>query len=133
MKDVLLFGSFDILHPGHDYLIHSSQKYGKLTVSLAHDKTIEKIKGQEPVHNVKKRIKNLQEKYPNITVIKGDKEIGSWSALKKYQPEIIVVGYDQNILKTALTEIQPHHNFTIIQLGAFVPEQYKSSLLRKKL
>ena len=133
MKYVLLFGSFDLFHPGHDYLIRSSQKYGKLIISLAQNAAIEKIKGQKPVHDIKERIKNLQKKYPNIRIIEGDKEIGSWSALKKYQPEIVVVGYDQNILKRALTEIQSDYNFTIIQLEAFIPEKYKSSLLRKKL
>lgn len=132
MKKVLLFGSFDILHPGHDYLITEAQKYGNLIIVLAQDSIITSIKGQKPQYNLEQRTSNLQKKYPEINIETGDMKLGSWSAIKKYQPEIIITGYDQTHLKSELEKIKNVYNFEIISLNSFHPEKFKSSLLRKE-
>ena len=51
MKRVLIFGAFDILHPGHFYLIRVAKGRGVVAVCLARDETIEKVKGRPPLHS----------------------------------------------------------------------------------
>lgn len=129
----MLFGSFDGIHPGHNYLIDQAQSHGdQLIIVVAQDSVIHSIKQQNPIFPLATRIKQLQETYPLAQVIAGDEALGTWSAIKMYQPDIVIVGYDQKGLKKALSMIQEQFKFTIIELDAFHPETYKSSLLRKK-
>jgi len=130
---VLLFGSFDGIHVGHEYLINEALKYGShIVVVVAQDSIIESIKQQTPMYSLDVRIANLKERFPETTPIVGDREKGTWSAIKDYQPETILVGYDQHGLKEALQDIQEQYEFTIVQAKAFQPEKYKSSILRNK-
>jgi cytidyltransferase-like protein len=132
-KNIMLFGSFDGLHQGHEFIINKAKEIGKnLFVVVAQDITILNIKSRSPVSNIKTRIHQLSEIYSEITILPGDNVLGTWSPIKKYQPHIIVVGYDQNGLKNALEKIQDIYDFQIVQLGSFHPNKYKSSLLRKK-
>jgi len=44
---VLAFGTFDILHPGHEFYLKEAKKHGDiLDVVVARDSTVEKIKGK---------------------------------------------------------------------------------------
>ena len=132
-QTVLLFGSFDGIHPGHEYLINKANTYGSnIIVVVAQDSVIKSMKKQPPVYSLEDRMRDLGRKFPKITVVAGDSEEGVWSAIKKYTPGTIIVGYDQKGLKEALEDIQKIYNFTITQCDSFYPEQYKSSLLRKK-
>src|SRR5690606_32196458 len=129
---VLLFGSFDGIHPGHEHIIRYARDYGEnLILVVARDEVIKNTKGRMPVYPIHKRIQSLQKKFPEIKVIVGDKTEGAWSAIINFCPDIIVVGYDQDELSRALTLIPAEHNFDIITAPAFHPERYKSSLLRK--
>ena len=131
-NNIMLFGSFDGLHRGHDFLINKAQTFGeRLVIVVAHDITIKNIKKQTPVFNLEQRIQNIQDMYTETTVIPGDRVIGTWSPIHTYQPHTIIVGYDQNELKKALEDIQKHYKFKIIQIEPFHPQKYKSSLLRK--
>lgn len=131
-NSVLLFGSFDGIHPGHEYLMEEAQKYGSNTIIvLAQDSVIEMIKKRSPLHNLESRMENLSNEFENVTVVAGDSERGTWSAIKKYQPETIIVGYDQEGLHAALIEIQSIYGFSLVKSDSFEPEKYKSSILRK--
>ena len=131
-NNTMLFGSFDGLHPGHEFLIEKAKTFGeRLVIVVAHDITIRKIKKQIPVFNLEQRIQNIQNIYAEITVIPGDRVIGTWSPIHTYQPHTIIVGYDQNELKKALEDIQKHYKFKIIQIEPLHPQKYKSSILRE--
>jgi cytidyltransferase-like protein len=41
---VLVFGSFDIIHKGHEFLLQKAAEYGELHVVIARDETITKLK-----------------------------------------------------------------------------------------
>ncbi|MBU0625913.1 adenylyltransferase/cytidyltransferase family protein [Patescibacteria group bacterium] len=44
-KKVMLFGTFDILHPGHEYVFSQAKNYGDcVMVVLARDVTVKKVK-----------------------------------------------------------------------------------------
>jgi len=52
MTTVLAFGTFDILHKGHEFLLSKAKSFGeRLVVVIARDVTVEKFKQE----NTKKR------------------------------------------------------------------------------
>lgn len=132
-KTILLFGSFDVLHAGHHHLIEKALGHGKkLVIAVAPDSVITSIKDKVPVFSLEKRMSDLTEYVPKATIVAGDTEQGTWSVIKQYSPDIVIVGYDQIGLKSALLKIQDSYGFEVIEIDAFKPEVYKSSLLRKK-
>ena len=49
MKKVIAFGSFDILHKGHEAYLKEAKSYGDyLVVVVARDENILKFKGKNP-------------------------------------------------------------------------------------
>ena len=48
----MVFGSFDLIHPGHIYFLTEAKKYGDfLIVVIARSSTIEKVKGKRPKYS----------------------------------------------------------------------------------
>jgi len=129
----MLFGSFDGIHPGHEFLINTALKYGsKIVIVVAQDAIMKKIKKRNPLYTLQIRIEQLMKRFPETTIVPGDQEQGRWSAIKQYRPETILVGYDQDGLMNALESITDTYYFSLIQADAFFPEKYKSSIINNK-
>lgn len=127
----MLFGSFDGLHKGHHNFIHQAEAYTHdLVIVLAPDSSIKKLKDKNPRFSEKERIHTLRENYPRHYIVLGDDIEGSWQVIKDHQPDIILLGYDQDALENALIPIQEEYGFDIKRLLPFYPETYKSSLLQ---
>ena len=59
---VLIFGSFDLLHPGHISLFKDAKKLGDhLTVVVARNSTIQKVKGHKPKYDENDRLEHVKE------------------------------------------------------------------------
>lgn len=132
MKKVLTFGSFDHIHPGHVYYLSESKKYGdSLIVLLANDATIEKVKGIKPKFNQKKRLQQLNDLNMADEIILGQKN-DIYKVLDDVKPDVICLGYDQNIFTDSLLwELHKRNLRTrIIRIDALMPEKYKSSKLK---
>ena len=133
MKKAMVFGTFDIQHRGHEYLLKQAKKYGDyLIVVLARDKTVLKIKKRKPVYNEKKRLENLKKlKIANKIILGSLKD--KYHQILKEKPDIICLGYDQKVFTKNLKENLSKRNLfpKIIRLKSFHPEKYKSSVLRK--
>lgn len=133
MTKVLVFGSFDLIHPGHHYLFKEAKKLGKeLFVVVARDSTIRKTKNHEPKFDENERLKHVQEiSYVDKAVLgnPGDK----YKIIETIKPDIIVLGYDQHIFTERLEEELDKRKLKakIIRIQAHKPEIYKSSLLKK--
>lgn len=130
MKNVVIFGSFDVFHPGHEHFIRESAKFGNLIISVAQDKTIYLLKNKESKHKLEARVGLLKRKYPEHTITRGDNSLGDWSVIKEHKPEIVCIGYDQQSLGKELLKVQEKYNFRIKKISAFHSEKYKSKLLR---
>lgn len=134
MRKVMVFGTFDILHKGHEYLLKEAKKYGDyLVVLIARDKTILKIKKRKPIYNEKNRLKNLKKLKSVDKVILGDIE-DKYKKIEIEKPDVICLGYDQKAFtKNLKKELTKKNLFPkIIRLKSFHPEKYKSSILRLK-
>lgn len=131
----MLFGSFDILHLGHENLFKQARKKGDyLIVCLARDCTIEKIKGRKPVFNERQRLFNLKKTSWADKVVLGDKK-DYFKKIRKEKPDIFCLGYDQVYFIKGLKEKIKKLNLRvkIIRLKPYREKIYKSSKIRKKL
>ena len=132
MKKVLVFGTFDIIHPGHINFFKQAKKYGDfLVVVLGRDKNIRKIKGRLPHYNEKRRLKNLQK----IDLI-DQSRLGylkdPYKIIEKIKPDVICLGYDQNSYTNNLEKELKKRNLScqVVRLKSFKPEKYKSSKIK---
>ncbi len=132
MTKVLIFGSFDLIHKGHLYFFKSAKKLGThLTIVVARDKTILKIKKNPPLYSEQQRLQHVQNtKIPN-QVILGYKT-NPYKIIQKINPDIIALGYDQNSFTKKLNQELKKLNLNpkIIRLKSYKPEIYKSSKLK---
>lgn len=104
MTKVLTFGTFDGIHEGHRAMLRQAKALGDyLIVIVAADDTTRDIKGALPKHSSAQRITMLKKERLADDVVSGDDILHSWKIVKKYKPDIIALGYDQDELKQALT------------------------------
>lgn len=130
---VMVFGTFDYLHAGHENLFVQARELGSEIIAvIAKDKTVKNIKGEFPDNNEKKRLEILKETHWADKVILGnDKD--KTKVIKIYRPDIIALGYDQFAFTYTLDKliIDEKLNTKIIRLKPYRPDMYKSSLIRE--
>lgn len=131
---VLVFGTFDILHPGHEFFLKEAKKHGDiLNVVVARDSTVKKLKGVVQ-NNEKKRIATVRALNYVDKVFLGYKK-DKYLIIEKIKPDVICLGYDQNSFTKDLKKELKHRRLKtkIIRIRkSFKPEKYKSSKLRDK-
>ena len=128
----MAFGTFDILHPGHTHVLKAAKKLGDhLTVIIARDATVLKVKGKKPVFNEKVRLRNLK-------ALKIADKVRLGNLGNKYQviidekPDVIALGYDQKFFVDDLKKFVDK-NVEIVRLKSYKPNVHKSSKIRTKL
>jgi FAD synthetase len=139
---IMVFGTFDIVHPGHENFFKQARDVAKesnpnavpfLIVSLARENNIKRIKGKLPRTSEKvrlKRIKSLPEVNKVVLGAIGD----HMPHIIKENPDIIALGYDQRAYVRGLkTELKKSGLATIVvRLKPYKPHKYKTSILQKK-
>ncbi len=131
MSKAIAFGTFDGFHPGHTFYLDSAAEYGDLTVVIARDSTVLKIKGRPPLHDETSRQAAVQAAgYETILGSETDK----YAVLDQIRPDVICLGYDQEAFVDNLSEAcrQRSLNTAIVRMNAFHPERYKSSILNRR-
>lgn len=132
MKKVLVAGTFDIIHPGHLFLLKQAKKHGNfLIVIIARDKTVKKLKNRPPQNNEKQRLKNLKLVKIADKIILGNHG-NKLKIIEKIRPDVICLGYDQKIKALSLAKDLKKMglNPKITRLKSHHPHRYKSSKLR---
>ncbi|HLC60609.1 MAG TPA: adenylyltransferase/cytidyltransferase family protein [Candidatus Nanoarchaeia archaeon] len=133
MKIVMCAGTFDIIHPGHLYLLSEAKKYGdKLIVVVARDETSEKMKGKKPLHNEKERLESVRTlEIVNEAVL--GKSGSIFDIVEDINPNVICLGYDQKVLKQDLDDELKKRGIKadVIRIGSYMPHLYKSSKMGK--
>ena len=143
-KKVMVFGVFDLLHPGHlNFLVQARELGQKLVVSVARDLNVFKIKGQRPVDDEKSRLNNVS-MLPVVdkAILGGLKD--PWPHIVKERPDIIALGYDQKMyvgkdtkrVEEELESVLAEHGLKktkVVRLKPHWPQVYKSKILREKL
>lgn len=134
MKKVLVAGTFDFFHPGHEYFLEEAKKYGdELIVVIARDSRVAKMKGFLPEHNEKERKAVVEKKGIADRVLLGN-ESNVFDIIEEIKPDVICLGYDQFMKEKDLElELKKRKiKVEVIRLNSYHPDKYKSSLYRKK-
>lgn len=134
-KKVIIFGTFDLLHAGHENMFEQARALGdQLVVIIARDETVRKIKGEYPYYTEKQRVKNLKNAGFSDKIILGG--LGDkYDVIRKVKPDVIALGYDQFAFTYQLEKflIDEKIDAQITRLKSYRPEIYKSSLIRATL
>jgi FAD synthetase len=133
-KTIMVFGTFDIIHPGHLNFFEQAKSIAgpeaRLVVVVSKDLNAKQAKGMFPINNESMRTLNVK-KIPIVNdAVLGD-STDKFRAIEKVKPDMIGLGYDQKMpegfeewLNRSRMEIE------IKRLNAYRPEQYKSSRIR---
>ena len=126
----MVFGTFDILHPGNLFLFEEAKKLGdNLVVVIARDKTVAEVKHIKLTNNEDDRLKNVFDLDIADKVTLGNED-DKYEIIREDRPDIIALGYDQKVFTDDLSKVFP--KIKIVRLPSFKPEIFKSSKLRKK-
>ncbi|MDD3861465.1 MAG: adenylyltransferase/cytidyltransferase family protein [Candidatus Gracilibacteria bacterium] len=134
-KLVMVFGTFDYLHAGHENLFKQAKELGTEVIAIiARDKTVRTIKGADPDHDEKTRLENLKATSWTEKAILGDAK-DKMKAIKIYRPDIIALGYDQFAFTYKINKLllDLNLNAKIIRLKPYRPDMYKSSIIKNSL
>lgn len=133
---IMVFGTFDGLHPGHLNFFKQAKKLAKksfLIVSVARDRNVKRIKKRLPTLNEKKRL-ILIKKYKIVekVILSGVKN--HLPHILKERPEIIALGYDQKAYVKNLKRDLKNKGLLvkIVRLKSFKEKIYKNYLLKIK-
>lgn len=130
MPRAIAFGTFDGFHPGHKFYLDSASTHGDLTVVIARDSTVLKVKGKLPLHDEATR--QIAVKAAGYEAVLGS-ESDKYAVLERFRPDVICLGYDQEAFVDKLSEACKKRGLdaVILRMNAFHPERYKSSLLNR--
>jgi glycerol-3-phosphate cytidylyltransferase-like family protein len=99
---------------------------GKVSVVVARDHNVARIKGKPSRQNEEERCRILRETFPGVDVVLGDAN-DFLAPVRRISPDLILLGYDQRLPPGVLESDLP---CPIERLPAFRPELYKSSRMR---
>lgn len=130
---VMVFGTFDYLHAGHENLFIQARELGNEIITvIARDKTVKTIKGEYPDHNEKERLINLKAtNWSNHIMLGNSKD--KTKIIKEYRPNVIALGYDQFAFTYRLEKflMDIRLDAKIVRLKPYRPDMYKSSIIKK--
>jgi FAD synthetase len=133
MVHVLVTGTFDGLHPGHRFLFRRAKALGdRLTVVVARDKTVYKVKGRHADHNETTRRDQVAEVSHVNKAILGWPGKDKLAIVIRLRPDIIALGYDQRAFTQNLRRQLRVRGLPtkVVRLPAYQPRRYKSGLIR---
>lgn len=102
-KRVVVTGTFDILHPGHVYLISEAMKLGEVIVVVARDNNVLSIKNR-PVVIPEEQRRFMVEAMKGVTrAVLGHEGSDFFRIIEELHPDFLLLGPNQ---KVSLEEVQ---------------------------
>lgn len=136
-KRVLVFGTFDLFHPGHVSFLKQARRYGdELLVAVARDHVVRWLKGQPPVDAERIRAANVRQAgLAKRVLLARHNPARRFEFIRRLKPDIICLGYDQRVFADDLKNELVRRGITssVVRLKPFRPRTYKSSILRRRL
>ncbi|MFX1393241.1 MAG: adenylyltransferase/cytidyltransferase family protein [Promethearchaeota archaeon] len=137
-KKILIAGTFDILHPGHIFLINEAAKLGDVYIIVSTDKNRELYSGEAPIIPEEQRLE-IMKSIKNVKAAKlGRHDNDTLKTVEELNPDIILLGPDQKFsvekLQNAL-KMKGMNHIEVIRLEKYY-DKYKlhsSSLIKKKI
>ncbi|MHA1194544.1 MAG: adenylyltransferase/cytidyltransferase family protein [Promethearchaeota archaeon] len=94
-KKILIAGTFDIIHPGHLFLINEAAKLGDVYVVVATDKNRKKYSGEYPIIPQEQRLEVVKglKNVKDARIGRSDND--TLKTVEEINPDIILLGPDQ--------------------------------------
>lgn len=122
----MVFGTFDIIHPGHIHMIKEAKAYGDhLVVVVSRDKTVLQTKGRKTHNTETVRLKNFENLKIADNVRLGYLD-NKYQVIMEEKPDIIALGYDQKFFIDDLEDAVEDY-VKIVRLSPYKADIYKSS------
>lgn len=102
----------------------------ELTVIVARDETVLRIKGFLPTHTEKERLNNVADTGIPDLVVLGNLDADLFQILQELRPDVIALGYDQRVSEEEVLKRFP--GCSVVRLTPYKPEKYKSSFYRSR-
>ena len=137
-KKVLIAGTFDIIHPGHIFLINEAAKYGEVHVIVSTDKNRKIYSGKAPIVPEQQRLEVIKS-IKNVKDARlGRSDNNTLKTVAEINPDIILLGpnqkYDINTLKEGLMNYGlTHIEVRRIDMYYDKYELHSSSLIKEKI
>lgn len=132
LKKVLCFGTFDLLHKGHEAFLKEAKMCGDvLYVVIARDTSVRKIKQIIPTEDQETR-KGKVAALPFVDHAVLGNEDDYYCIVEEINPDIICLGYDQNAMQLEQELKKRNINAVIKRLPAYKPALYKTSIMKLK-
>jgi len=135
---VLIAGTFDLLHPGHIYLVNEAAKMGDVYAIVATDQNRKLYSGESPVIPENQRLEVIAS-VKNVKEARlGRSDNDTLKTVEEISPDIILLGpdqkYDQETLKQGLIE-KGLDNIIVKRLDTYYDKYdlHSSSLIKKKI
>ncbi len=110
----MVFGVFDGIHEGHRNFLKQAKQYGDyLLVVVAPDEAVQQFKNRLARFSLPERINFLSKEGIVDEIVEGDRVQYSWKVIKKHQPSIIALGYDQGAIRKELEAIRYSFPFAL--------------------
>ena len=132
-KIVLAGGVFDIIHPGHIHTLTAAKALGDvLVVAIATDKTAQKMKKMQPLHDQELRCELVNSLSMVDEAIIGHEE-NIFETVKEIKPDIIALGYDQIHQEKFISDgcKQISLDIEIVRLESPIPKLSSSEIERR--
>lgn len=137
-KKVLIAGTFDLIHPGHLFLINEAAKLGDVFVIVSTDKNRELYSGEAPIVPEQQRLKVIKG-IKNVKAARlGRSDNDTLKTVEEIYPDIILLGpnqkYDMATLKKGLKDHGLEH-IKIQRLQSYYDncELNSSRLIKQKM
>jgi len=134
MKKVLVFGTFDGVHPGHiSFLEQAKERGDHLAEVIARDSTVKKVKDHSPFKNENERLAEVVKTGLVDEALLGNEGSDPYLVIKQVCPDVICLGYDQRTYTDGLqSEICKLGLETeIYRMEPFEPEKYHSGIINR--
>ena len=135
---MLIAGTFDLLHPGHIYLVNEAAKMGEVYVIVATDQNRKLYSGESPIIPENQRLEVMMS-IKNVKEARlGRSDNDTLKTVEEISPDIILLGpdqkYDQETLKQGLVE-KGLNNIIVKRLDTYYDkyELHSSNLIKKKI
>lgn len=137
MRRVLVFGTFDLFHPGHVSFLKQARRQGdELVVAVARDHVVEWVKGRAPVESERLRARHVRASgLADRVVLARHDPLRRFEFIRRLKPAVLCLGYDQTVFTEHLAAELRRRGIAcrIVRLKPFQPRRFKSSVLRRRL
>lgn len=133
----LVFGVFDLLHPGHHYFCQQAKRQNpsnSLVVVVTRDVIVKQLKSLTPTDDQETRLRNVLTIPEVDQATLGDETLGLYRCIFEYGPSLICLGHDQDGLEKDLRRRMESGHLPPIELhrcDAYRRDLYSSTRLRQ--